>query len=233
MPSDLSTPFCLSVPICARRSYLSVSRDDFASFRTSSIRPSFGRPRPFPPRAPSAIKRILFVGLLDSKHKKGIPYLLDALAKLEGRRQDWHLDIVGDGPARGEYALRASKLGLSARITFHGQQPKRAVAEQMRQAAFLVLPSLRETFSVVSAEALCSGLPVLSTRCGGPEEFVGPEFGRLVPAGDSEALFVGLMDMLDGLGRFDPVALSAYAAGRFGPDVVGKQLYEIYRDCLS
>jgi glycosyltransferase involved in cell wall biosynthesis len=184
-------------------------------------------------RPSPATKRILFVGLLDSKHKKGVPFLLDALAKLAGRRRDWHLDIVGDGPARDEYARRAADLRLSDRITFHGQLPKRAVAERVRQAAFLVLPSLWETFSVVCAEALCAGVPVLSTRCGGPEEFVTPEFGMLVPAGDSEALYAGLIEMLDGLDRFDPKVLSSYALRRFAPDVVGRQLYDVYRDCVS
>ena len=198
---------------------------DTALFRvTEGLRPS---------QAPSAAKRILFVGGLDPKHRKGIPFLLEALAKLSGRRRDWHLDIVGNGPARDAYVRRAGELGLSENITFHGQLPKPEVAEKMRQAAFLVLPSSWETFSVVCAEALCSGIPVLSTRCGGPEEFVTPEYGSLVPVGDPEALCTGLNEMLDGLERFDPRVLSAYALRRFGPDVVGKQLYDIYQDCLS
>jgi glycosyltransferase involved in cell wall biosynthesis len=185
------------------------------------------------PRPASGVKRILFIGLLDATHKKGIPFLLDALAKVAGRRRDWHLDVVGDGPAREGYARRAAELGLSRNITFHGELPKRAIADRLRQSAFLVLPSLWETFSVVCAEALCAGLPVLSTRCGGPEEFVTPEFGTLVPAGDAQALFGGLMEMLDRFQHFDPRALSEYGFRRFAPDVVGRQLHGVYRDCLS
>jgi glycosyltransferase involved in cell wall biosynthesis len=184
------------------------------------------------PRASSS-KHILFVGLLDAKHKKGVPFLLDALAQVATRRRDWHLDMVGDGPARDDYQRRAVELGISQNVTFHGELPKRAVAEKYRQAAFLVLPSLWETFSVVCAEALCAGVPVLSTRCGGPEEFVTPECGILVPAGDSGALCAGIMEMLDGLERFDPRFLSTYGSRRFAPDVVGKQLDDIYRECLS
>jgi glycosyltransferase involved in cell wall biosynthesis len=188
-------------------------------------------PRPASPAA--AVKRILFIGLLDSKHKKGVPFLLEALAKLAPLRRDWHLDIVGDGPARESYVRRAAELEISQNITFHGELPKPAVAEKIHQAAFLVLPSLWETFSVVCAEALCAGVPVLSTRCGGPEEFVTPEFGTLVPAGDSEALYGGLMEMLDRFQRFDPRTLSEYGFRRFAPDVVGRQLDGVYRDCLS
>jgi glycosyltransferase involved in cell wall biosynthesis len=188
---------------------------------------------PRPPRPASGAKSILFVGLLDATHKKGVPFLLEALAKLAGQRRDWHLDVVGDGPARDSYVRRAAELGISKNIAFHGELPKRAVAEKIRQAAFLVLPSLWETFSVVCAEALCAGVPVLATRSGGPEEFVTRESGIIVPAGDSEALFAGLMEMLDGFERFDPEKLSVYGFGRFAPEVVGKQLHDIYRACLQ
>jgi glycosyltransferase involved in cell wall biosynthesis len=171
--------------------------------------------------------------MLDAKHKKGVPFLLDALASVAARRRDWYLDIVGDGPAREGYERRAVDLGISQNVTFHGELRKRAIADKLRQAAFLVLPSLWETFSVVCAEALCAGVPVLSTRCGGPEEFVTPECGALVRAGDSEALFGGLMEMLDNHQRFDPRALSEYGFGLFAPEVVGRQLDAVYRECLS
>jgi glycosyltransferase involved in cell wall biosynthesis len=190
------------------------------------------RPGFRPIRDPSTVKRILFVGILDPTHNKGVPFLLEALVKLSGRRRDWHLDIVGDGPARETYAGRVDALGLSGRITFHGLLTKPCVAERMRQAAFLVLPSLCETFSVVSAEAIGSGIPVLATRCGGPEEFVTPDVGSLVPAGDSEALCAGLAAMLDGLERYNPQALAAYASRRFSPEAVGRELDQVYRECL-
>lgn len=179
-------------------------------------------------RATRATRQLLFVGLLDSSHKKGLPYLLQALAQLRAERSDWHLGIVGDGPGRGEYETMARRYGIADRITFHGIKSKEEVAGLMRQASLLVLPSTYETFGVVAAEALASGMPVLATRCGGPEEFITEEMGVLVPPGDANALHHGLKDMLSHQGQYARQRISNYARCRFGRDVVGKQLHELY-----
>ncbi|MGD9035998.1 MAG: glycosyltransferase [Syntrophobacterales bacterium] len=173
-------------------------------------------------------KRLLFVGLLDPSHKKGLPLLLSALASLKEHRADWCLDLVGDGPARQEYERMAADLGLVDKIIFRGFKTKEEVGELMRQADIFVLPSLFETFSVVAAEALVSGLPVLATRCGGPEEFITDDVGVLVPPGDAKVLGQGLDHMLDDLSRFSADRISHYATNRFSHNRVGVQLHNIY-----
>ncbi len=185
-------------------------------------------PNSSPQSTKQSLKRLLFVGLLDLSHKKGVPYLLQALAQLRRQRDDWHLDIVGDGPARAEYERLAIDSGLAARVTFHGLKSKREVAEFMRQAHLFVLPSLFETFAAVAAEALATGTPVLSTRCGGPEEFIVDDVGMVVPPANAEALWKGLDYMLNHLDRFPPHQLSRYATERFSPERVGEQLHTIY-----
>ena len=184
-------------------------------------------------QAPDGQKRLLLVCNLDPSPKKGITCLLQALARLRRRREDWRLDIVGDGPGRAEYERTAHALGLASKIIFHGHQPKEQVAQSMRQADLLVVPSLVETFSVVAAEALVTGLPVLATRCGGPEGFVSEEVGRLVAPGDADALCDGLADMMDHLAALSRERIWQYAADRFGPERVGAQLHQVYEECLS
>ena len=129
-------------------------------------------PRPEPTKAGDP-KRLLFVGQFAAV--RGISYLLRALARLRGKRDDWRLDLVGDGEARSEHEQLSADLKLCDKVAFHGLKTKREVAEYMRRADLFVLPSLCETFSAPAAEALASGTPVLSTRCGGPEEFVTQE----------------------------------------------------------
>jgi glycosyltransferase involved in cell wall biosynthesis len=171
-------------------------------------------------------RHLLVVALLDAK--KGIPCLLRALACLESRRSDFNLDIVGDGPPRIEYEKLAASLGLKGRVRFHGIKTKREVAEFMRHSSVLVVSSLYETFSVVAAEALATGLPVVTTRCGGPEEFVTPEVGLVVEPGDPAALCDALDWMLSNLDRYPRQRLAQYAARRFGPTAVGTQLHSVY-----
>jgi len=184
----------------------------------------------YPDRENKTVRRpqhgLLWVGALIPL--KGLDHLLRALAQLRRQRVDWQLDIIGDGPQRSEYERLATELGLAEGVTFHGYKPKLEVAEFMRRADLFVLSSLFETFSAVCAEALASGLPVLATRCGGPEDFIGEDVGRLVPPGDSDALARALSEMLDNLTGFSPTRLAQYAAERFSYERVGAQLDAIY-----
>jgi glycosyltransferase involved in cell wall biosynthesis len=180
------------------------------------------------PRANGAMKRLLTVTMLDLSHKKGIPDLLNALARLQTQRTDWCLDIVGDGPARAGYERMVDDLNLTNRVKFQGAIPKSEVAQFMQQAHLFVLPSRFETFSVVTAEALAAGLPVLVTRCGGPEEFVSAEVGMTVPVEDVAALQSALNTMLDALDEYVPARIVEYATVRFSPQVVGAILHDIY-----
>ena len=100
----------------------------------------------------------------------------------------------------------------------------------MRQSDLFILASMLETFSAASIEALASGTPVLATRCGGPEEFISAEVGRLVPPGDSRALFFALDEMLNNLTSFNPARLAQYAAERFSYQRVGAQFDSIYAE---
>jgi glycosyltransferase involved in cell wall biosynthesis len=175
------------------------------------------------------LKRLLFVGLLDLSHNKGMSYLLNALALLLGHRDDWHLDIVGDGPGRAACESLSLELKLSDKITFHGLKTKEEIAGFMRQAHVFILPSLSETFSVVAAEALAVGTPVLATRCGGPEEFITDEVGQLVPPKDAKALYQGLNFMLDNFQLGSREKIHQYAKRLFSLRIVGAKFHEAYQ----
>lgn len=186
---------------------------------------------PAPAQQVGPTKRLLFVGLLDPLHKKGIPYLLQALAQLP--RRDWQLDLVGDGPTRTEYETLAATLGLSAHVTFHGYQAKPRVAQLMRESQFFVLPSLVETFGVVLIEALASGLPVIATQTAGPSELITKDSGLLVPPGDADALAAAINTMLDQHVHYAPQTLAAYADQHFGYAPVGQRLDRLYRSLVT
>jgi L-malate glycosyltransferase len=181
-------------------------------------------------RNAAGARRILFVGRLTPV--RGVEYLLQALRVLRRKRDDWHVDIVGDGPARREHERMTADFNLDAMVEFHGVMAKRGVAELMRKAALFVLPSLAETFSVPAAEALASGIPVLATRCGGPEEFLNDDTGRLVPAGDADALGEGLDCMLDNLHSYSGDWIAQYAKERFSAESVGAKLHAVYQSVV-
>ena len=163
---------------------------------------------------------------------KGIPYLLEALHQIRQRRQDFFLDIVGDGPNRLEYAEMTVDLGLDKMVMFHGILCKEKVAEAMRMCDFFVLPSLWENMPVVLIEALACGKPVIATNVGGVKEVIDKESGQLVPPKDPPALAIEIENMLDHCTEYDSQKIAYRAEERFSYETIGRILDTIYRRSL-
>ena len=121
-------------------------------------------------------------------------------------------------------------LGLGEVVHFWGYISRDEVIEMLQGCDFFVLPSLHETFSITTVEAMACGKPVVATRCGGPEQFVTEETGLLVPAGDAQALAQAIDHMLDAHSTYDPWRLANYVRNRFSFQAVGKQLHSIYTE---
>ena len=114
--------------------------------------------------------------------------------------------IVGDGPERP--ALEALAASLRADVAFVGEVPPDALAHLYRSARVVVVPSRREGFGMVAAEAAAMGRAVVGSAVGGiPEVIAGGVSGIVVRPDDLDAL-------VDGIGRVDP------AMGAHGPDQV-------------
>lgn len=124
---------------------------------------------------PGSVKRaeILFVGGLDRAHYfKGVPVLLDAVAKLITDKRwprDFKLQIAGDGDMRSDYEKYASLLKLEGVVYFSGKVTDEQLLVAYREAQVLVLPSINrgEAFGLVLLEAMSSGTPVIATNLPG------------------------------------------------------------------
>ena len=148
---------------------------------------------------------ILYTGFLIPR--KGVRYLVDALALLPSRLAHVRLVIVGEGPEEANLRRQVADLGLEPRVEFAGFQPQSVVADWMQRAQLFVLPSLEEGQGVVMLEALASGTPVIASDVDGIREVVTPEVGRRVPPADPPALAAALTDLLS-----DPAQRAAMAA---------------------
>lgn len=116
---------------------------------------------PGQPTGGAARQGALYVGRLSPE--KGIEPLLDAWRGL-----DVPLRIAGDGPLKN-----MCEKAQSGSVTYLGRLDRAGVCEQMRRAAFLVLPSTcYEMFPMTLVEAYAHGLPVLASRLGGLQSLV-------------------------------------------------------------
>jgi sugar transferase (PEP-CTERM/EpsH1 system associated) len=119
--------------------------------------------------------------------EKDFPTLLRAVPAIVARVPDFRLRIVGDGPERGRLLAMIGELGLVDSVELVGERSD--IPELLAQAGFFVTSSLSEGISLTLLEAMAVGLPIIATRVGGNPEIVRDGFtGRLVPAGNPEAL---------------------------------------------
>lgn len=133
--------------------------------------------------------RFLFAGRLVGW--KAVDLLLEAFGRVS-RRAPAALDVVGEGPARAALEAQARRLGLEDAVTFHGWLSQEELARRLRSADVFVLPSLFECGGAVVLEAMAAGLPVVSTRWGGPTDYLDEDCGVLVEPASREALVGGL-----------------------------------------
>ena len=132
---------------------------------------------------------ILAVGRLNDP-RKNIDLLLDAYALLPRTlRGDVRLVLAGaSGPAR-RFWNRAETLGLGQRITFHQNPSESQLVDLYQGAAVLAMPSLEEGLGMVILEAMACGVPVVSTRSGGPESIIDDgRNGFLTPLNEARSL---------------------------------------------
>lgn len=165
---------------------------------------------------------------------KGHHYLLQALRLATDAGGDFCLRIGGSGPQEKALKQLAADLGLADLVTFLGHCTREQVAQEMTEADALVISSTHETFGVVAIEALMSGTPVVSTRCGGPEDII--EEGRdgyLVAKNDPAALAQGLLRLNRERARFDPSELRQRCMGRFAEAAFALRHAEVYEDVLA
>ncbi len=124
-----------------------------------------------------------------SDPRKNVRLLLDAYAMLQKRVAPApDLYLIGDPPSE-EARLQLRSLGLAEKVRLIGPKQGEELAELYRNALFFVLSSNEEGLGIVILEAMASGLPVVSTMCGGPATaIVEGETGFLTPVGDAQAL---------------------------------------------
>ena len=127
--------------------------------------------------------RLLYVGRLAPE--KGLQTLLRAVARLQN---PYSLRIVGDGPERASLEFLAHAMRIP--VEFRGGLAPAEVADEMRRAGVLVVPSVyAEPLGLVAIEGMATGTLVVASATGGLQETVVPgRTGWLARPGDEQDL---------------------------------------------
>ncbi len=154
-------------------------------------------PAQFPLRtkAASEVVQMLCVGRLTPAKCQVL--LVQACAQLRDAGLSFHLKMVGAGPDRSRIVDEVALLDLQSHITMTGALNQNEVKEAFAQADVFVLPSLAEGIPVVLMEAMCSGVPCVTTPVNGiPELIEHGVSGLLATPGDVASLTAQLQRML-------------------------------------
>lgn len=162
---------------------------------------------------------------------KNIDGILNALALLNQTNCNWKMQFIG--PATDEYKQLSATLGLDKQVEWCGTLSYTEVAKHMQSADALVHFSHYENLPCVINEALCCGIPVISSDVGGIAELINETNGILVEKNNTKQLAEALNNFLQNPDRFNKTNISSEASAIFNYSAIGKQILDLYKEVLS
>lgn len=184
----------------------------------------------FTPRGIGSKLRFIHVSNMDAlKNAEGI---LRSFAKIKQLVADTELHFVGKHSLKlFEYANLVIPGGDD--VFFHGEVPYFEVARQMQQSDCFILFSNIENSPCVIGEALCCGLPVISTNVGGIPELLNSQNSILIKPGDEDALVHAMLEIDRSKERFNREEIAKIAFAHFSYTAVGRSFCDYYMNLIN
>lgn len=183
--------------------------------------------------AKKTTSKFTFINVAGANENKCQSNIVDAFSRKFQKNKNVQLLIAGDGPELLRLKQRAAALGIEAQVKFPGKISRDQVLQQMSESNAFVLSSRYETFGVVVIEALALGLPVIATRCGGPETILREQDGILVPVDDIENLAQAMESVYENYDQYDPCEIRQACKARFSEEAISNRLMTAYEEVCS
>jgi len=190
-------------------------------------------PATAPVRAPSAPKRVVSIGRLDSVKMHWV--LIEAWEQLRIQGVTAVLDIIGEGPLRPELTELIRSKGLTEQVRLLGFLDN--LDQRLAEYDFNVLVSETEGFPNVVVEAAMHSIPSLVTDVAGSRDTLQPGLAlpNGIPCGDVSALVDALSIWLKSPQELvdDGVRFFSFLRGLCERDLVSAQYKKLFEDLLS
>lgn len=206
--------------------YLSEGVQRFSGKNCSHIIPNVVDTSLFYPKQ-GKYARFTFIHISNMAPVKNVQLILEAFHKLILQQKDVQLIMVGNRDQK--YVEIADEFGLlNQSVFFRGEIPYTEVAGEMRRSHCLIIASVSETFSCVTAEALCTGLPVIASEVGALPELVSSANGILTPVNNKSLLEKAMVEMIDDYSRFNRQSISDSAIKKYSYSSVSEVFKSFY-----
>lgn len=141
--------------------------------------------------------------------EKGLEYLLESFARIRPLAPTWRLKIVGptiDDAYRSRLELIVKRYSFHKYVDFMGPLYGDSLMKMYERASIFCLPSLKESFGIVRAEAIAMGIPIITTIAGCGEDF--KNYGSIVvPMADVDSLSDSLISLIKNPCRRETISI--------------------------
>lgn len=183
----------------------------------------------FKPKNATAKIRFIHVSAMgEQKNPKGI---IEALALLKEKLNNW--EFIFCGPYKEAPGNLMKEKKLEGYIHFTGEIKYEQVATEMQQADIFVLFSNHENFPCVIIEALCCGLPVVTSNAGGISEAVNENNGLVVEKENVQALSEAMFTLATNIGKYDRQKISENAIALYNKNKIASQFIALYKSIVK
>lgn len=177
------------------------------------------------------IRLITVAGLRKGKRIDDIFEAMKILIE-EKKIKDISLTVVGDGLDGDYFKNRCSELNMDKYVSFVGRKNKDEVAKLLNKANIYVMASDIETFGIPLIEAMMSGIPVVATKCMGPEEFVDEKNGKLISIANPKEMADAILDVYNNYDKYD-IKYLRNTAKKYSAKSICDKAINIYKELLK
>lgn len=162
--------------------------------------------------------------LINQKNPEG---MLEAIALVKKKRNDFKLKIIG--PHVKSLEILSKKLAIEDQIVFLGEVAYNEVAKEISQSDAMIHFTRYETFGCVIAEALCSGIPVITTALDVTRELINDgENGLLVEERNIQDLADKIIFFMNSGFKINGEKVAQENKAKFNFKKVGQLFDELY-----
>lgn len=126
------------------------------------------------------------------------------------------LILVGSGPEKHTLNSLIKQSGRTKQFKVFEYLNQNELVQLMHDCDCFVLSSNYETFGVVIIEAMACGLPVISTKCFGPEDILNKNYGILIDKNNSEQMVQAMKQIININKQYIAKEIRNYAIDNYG-----------------
>lgn len=164
--------------------------------------------------------------------RKQLHLAIESICFLVNQGYNISLKIIGEGPQRKELEDLIIKNRASKYISLLGYRSRDEIKMILNQTDLYLHTSKAETFGIVLIEAMSMGVPVVSTKSGGPEYFITKEIGLVVEYNTSNAIAETIKFIIKNREDFKSDKIRQYVLNNFSDEKVSISIEEIYKKVI-